>query len=115
MKDIKNFVKDIVHIRNDIIARLAYRQGVDLSSSNWTCFKPNELYQQDALDELASLTMHLLSTYKSLRLPELLQYCKESHKFNEPFYSVRKDDVLKLLGLDSCSDIDLLFSGNVVG
>lgn len=111
MKDIKTFVENIVHERNDIIAVLALRENVDLTNSNWDSFKPNEVAQNDALEELTELAMYLEDEYKSLRLPEILQYCKERHTFNEHWSGVWKDDALRLLGLESCSDIDILFNG----
>lgn len=111
MKDIKTFVENIVHDRNDIIGRLAYVQGVDLTTSNYDSFKPNEAIQAKSLDELTELAIYLEDEYKGFRLPELLQYCKERHKFNENWSGIWKEDALKLLGLESCSDIDLLFMG----
>lgn len=111
MKDIKKLVENIVHDRNDIIARLAYVQNVDLTNSNYDSFKPNEAIQEQSLTELTELAMYLEDEYKSLKLPELLQYCKEKYKFNEHWSGVWKDDTLKLLGLESCSDVDLLFNG----
>lgn len=113
MKDIKKLVENIVHDRNDIIARLAYVQGVDLTNSNYDSFKPNEAIQEQSLGELTELAMYLEDGYKSLKLPELLEYCNEKYKFNEHWSWVWKDDALKLLGLESCSDIDLLFNGLV--
>ena len=62
---------------------------------------------------MTDLAMDLWSTYKELKLPEILQYCKEVHKFSEEWSGVCKDDALKLLGLDANSDIDLLFDGRV--
>ena len=111
MKDIKKLVENIVNDRNKIIARLAYMQHVDLTNSDYSSFNPNEAVQGKLLDELTELAMYLEDEYKSLRLPELLQYCKEKYKFNEHWSGVWKDDALKLLGLESCSDIDLLFNG----
>ena len=110
-KDVKSFVENVVHDRNDIIARLAMMQDVDLSSSNWDSFKPNEAFQNNALEELTDLAMYFEDEYKSLSLTEILWYCKERYKFSEHWSGIWKDDALKLLGLDSCSDIDLLFSG----
>ena len=111
MKDVRLFVENIVHDRNDIIARLAMMQNVDLSISNWDSFKPNEALQNDALEELSDLAVYFENEYKSLSLTEILLYCKERYKFSEHWSGIWKDDALKLLGLDSCSDIDILFSG----
>lgn len=111
MKDIKTLVENIVHDRNNIIASLANSQGVDLTNSDYDSFEPNEAAQRNALEELTELAIFLEDEYKSLRLPELLQYCNEKHKFNEHWSGIWKEDALMLLGLDSCSDIDLLFKG----
>jgi len=111
MKNIKTFVEDIVYERNAIIARLAYVQGVDLTNSNYDSFKPNEAIRQQSMDQLTELAMFLEQEYKSLSLPEIYHYCLERHIFNENWSGIWKKDALKLLGLDSCSDIDILFSG----
>lgn len=111
MRNIKDFVESIVHERNNIIATLAMREKVDLTISNWDSFKPNEAFQNDALEELTELAMYFKDEYKSLSMPEIFHYCKEKHKFNENWSGIWKDDALKLLGLESCSDIDLLFQG----
>ena len=111
MKDIKKLVENIVQDRNEIIARLAYVQGVDLTNSDYSSFKPNEAVQEKAMSEITELAMYFEDEYKSFRLPELFQYCNEKYKFNEHWSGVWKEDALKLLGLESCSDIDLLFSG----
>lgn len=111
MKNIRAFVENIVHDRNAIIARLAYTQGVDLTNSNYDSFKPNEAIRQQSMEQLTELAMYFEQEYKSLCLPEIYHYCKEKHKLNEHWSGIWKDDALKLLGLDSCSDIDLLFKG----
>lgn len=111
MKNIKTFVENIVKDRNDIIGRLAYLQSVDLTNSNWDSFKPIENAQNEALEELTELAMYFEDEYKSFRLPEIFQYCKERYKLNENWSGIWKSDVLRLLGLDSCSDVDFLFQG----
>jgi len=111
MKDVRKIVENIVHDRNDIIALLALREHVDLTNSDWDSFKPNEGAQKDALEELTDLAIYLEDEYKSLRLPEIFQYCKERHKLYEHWSGIWKDDALRLLGLESCSDIDILFKG----
>lgn len=111
MKNIKTFVENIVHDRNDIIARLAYLQSVDLTNSNWDSFKPIENAQNEALEELTELEIFLEDEYKSLRLPEILQYCKERHTFSEHWSGIWKDDALRLLGLESSSVVDTLYEG----
>ena len=111
MKDIKKFVEDIVHDRNDIIALLALREHVDLTNSDWDSFKPNEALQYDALEELTELAIYLGDEYKGFRLPEILQYCKERHTFSKHWSGIWKTDALKLLGLESSSVIDTLFKG----
>jgi hypothetical protein len=111
MKNIRAFVEDIVHERNAIIARLAYVQGVDLTNSNYDSFKPNEAIRQQSMEQLTELAMYFEQEYKSLCLPEIYHYCTEKHKFNEHWSGIWKKDALKLLGLDSCSDIDYLFEG----
>lgn len=111
MKDVKALIEGVVYERNDIIARLAMWQGVDLTTSNYDSFKPDADIQEESLEELTELAMFLESEYKSLSLPEIYHYCLERHKFNEHWSGIWKDDALKLLGLDSCSDIDLLFKG----
>ena len=111
MKDITKFVENIVHDRNDIIEGLAYQQGVDLSNSDWDSFKPNEALQNNALEELTYLVMYLEDEYKSLRLPEIFQYCKERHKFGEHWSGIWKDDALRVLGVQSSSVVDILYEG----
>jgi hypothetical protein len=111
MKDIRKIVENIVHDRNDIIALLAMRENVDLTNPDWGSFKPNEVAQKDALEELTNLAIYLEDEYKGLRLPEILQYCKERHTFNENWSGIWKDDALKLLGLESSSVIETLFKG----
>ena len=111
MRNVKKLVESILQDRNEIIARLVYVQGVDLTNSDWSSFKPNEALQERSLEELTELTMSFEEKYKSLRLPEILQYCKERHALNENWSGIRKTDVLKLLGLESSSVIDTLFNG----
>ena len=111
MKNIRAFVENIVHERNAIIARLAYVQGVDLTNSNYDSFKPNEAIRQQSMEQLTELAMYFEQEYKSLCLPEIYHYCMEKHKFNEHWSGIWKKDTLKLLGLDSNTDIDLLFKG----
>lgn len=100
-------MENIVHDRNNITAVLAMREKVDLTNSNWDSFKPNEAFQNDALEELTELAMYLEQEYKSLRLTELLQYCKERHKFNEHWSGIWKDDA------ESSSVVDTLCNGLV--
>jgi hypothetical protein len=113
IKDITKFVENIVYDRNDILARLAFREKVDLTTSNWDSFKPNDCAQNDALEELTELEIYLEQGYKSfrLRLPEIFQYCKERHKFNENQSGIRKHDALRLLGLESSPILNTLFKG----
>jgi hypothetical protein len=115
IKDIKKFVENIVYDRNDILARLAFREKVDLTTSNWDSFKPNDCAQNDALEELTELEIYLEQGYKSFRLPrqlpEIFQYCKERHKFNENWGGIQKHDALRLLGLESSSILNTLFKG----
>lgn len=113
MKNITKFVEDLVQDRNEIIARLAYAQNVDLTISDYSSFTPDKRLQEQSLADMTDLAMDLWSTYKEFKLPETLQYCKEVHKFNEEWSGVWKDDALKLLGLEANSDIDLLFDGRV--
>ena len=113
MRNITKFVEDLVQDRNEIIARLAYAQNVDLTISDYSSFTPDKRLQEQSLADMTDLAMDLWSTYKELKLPEILQFCKEVHKFSEEWSGVRKDDALKLLGLDANSDIDLLFDGRV--
>jgi len=111
MKDVKALVEGIVYERNDIIARLAIWQGVDLTTSNYDSFKPDADIQELALEELTELAMHLEDEYESFSLPEIHHYCKERYKFSEHWSGILKDDALRLLGLDSSPDVDLLFKG----
>ncbi len=111
IKDITKFVENIVYDRNDILARLAFREKVDLTTSNWDSFKPNDCAQNDALEELTELAIYLEQGYKSFRLPEIFQYCKERHKFNENRSGIWKHDALRLLGLESSSVLNTLFKG----
>lgn len=113
MRNITKFVEDLVHDRNEIIARLAYAQNVDLTLSDYFNFKPDPKLQTLSLADMTDLAMDLWTEYKNFKLPEILQYCKEVNKFKEEWSGIRKDDALKLLGLEANSDIDLLFDGRV--
>ena len=46
MRNITKFVEDIVQDRNEIIARLAYAQNVDLTLSDYSNFKPDPKLQE---------------------------------------------------------------------
>lgn len=111
MKNVKEFVENIVYDRNDILARLAFREKVDLTNSDWDSFKPNDCAQNDALEELTELAIYLEQGFKSFRLPEIYQYCKERHKFNEHQSGFRKHDALRLLGLESSPILNTLYKG----
>ncbi len=113
MRNITKFVEDLVHDRNEIIARLAYAQNVDLTLSDYSNFKPDLKLQTLSLADMTDLAMDLWTTYKDMKLPEILQYCKEVGKFKEEWSGIWKSDALKLLGLEANSDIDLLFDGRV--
>lgn len=113
MRNITRFVEDLVHDRNEIIARLAFAQNVDLTLSDYSNFKPDTKLQTQGLADMTDLAMDLWTTYKDMKLPEILQYCKEVNKFKEEWSGIWKDDALKLLGLEANSDIDLLFDGRV--
>lgn len=113
MRNITKFVEDLVADRNEIIARLAFAQNVDLTLSDYSNFKPDPKLQEQCLADLTDIAMDLWSTYKDMKLPEILQYCKEVNKFKEGWSGIWKDDALKLLGLEANSDIDLLFDGRV--
>lgn len=113
MRNITKFVEGLVHDRNEIIARLAFAQNVDLTLGDYSNFKEDPKLQTQSLADMTDLAMDLWSTYKDMKLPELLQYCKEVGKFKEEWSGIWKDDVLKLLGLEANSDIDLLFDGRV--
>lgn len=113
MRNITKFVEDLVADRNEIVARLAFAQNVDLTLSDYSNFKPNPKLQEQCLADLTDIAMDLWSTYKDMKLPEILQYCKEVNKFKEEWSGIWKDDALKLLGLEANSDIDLLFDGRV--
>lgn len=113
MKDIKKLIEDIVHERNEVIARLAYWEGVNLTISDYSSFHPDADAQEEALEEITELAMYLEDEYRSFSMPEVYQFCKEKHMFNENWSGIWKDDALKLLGLDSNTDVDLLFSGVV--
>lgn len=113
MRNITKFVEDIVDERNEIVARLALAQNVDLTLGDYSNFKPDPRLQEQGLSDVTDLAMDLWSTYKDMKLPELLQYCKEVGKFKEEWSGIWKDDALKLLGLEANSDIDLLFDGRV--
>ena len=113
MRNITKFVEDLVADRNEIVARLAFAQNVDLTLSDYSNFKPDPKLQEQCLADLTDIAMDLWSTYKDMKLPEILQYCKEVNKFKEEWSGIWKDDALKLLGLEANSDIDLLFDGRV--
>lgn len=113
MRNITKFVEDLVNERNEIIARLAFAQNVDLTLSDYSNFKPDTRLQEQSLADMTDLAMGLWTTYKDMKLPEILQYCKEVGKFKEEWSGIWKDDALKLLGLEANSDIDLLFDGRV--
>lgn len=113
MRNITKFVEDLVNERNEIIARLAFAQNVDLTLSDYSNFKPDTRLQEQSLADMTDLAMDLWTTYKDMKLPEILQYCKEVGKFKEEWSGIWKDDALKLLGLEANSDIDLLFDGRV--
>lgn len=113
MRNITKFVEDLVHDRNEIIARLAFAQNVDLTLSDYSNFKPDPKFHELSSSDMTDLAMDLWSTYKDMKLPELLQYSKEINKFNEQYSGIRKDDALKLLGLEANSNVDLLFDGRV--
>lgn len=113
MRNITKFVEDLVNDRNEIVARLAFAQNVDLTLGDYSNFKPDPKLQEQSLADMTDLAMDLWSTYKDMKLPEILQYCKEVGKFKEEWSVIWKDDALKLLGLEANSDIDLLFDGRV--
>lgn len=113
MRNITKFVEDLVNDRNEIIARLAFAQNVDLTLSDYSNFKPDPKLQKQSLADLTDLAIDLWSEYKNFKLPEILQYCKEVGKFKEEWSGIWKDDALKLLGLEANSDIELLFDGRV--
>lgn len=113
MRNITKFVEDIVNERNEIIARLALVQKVDLTLGDYSNFKEDRRLQEQSLADMTDLAMDLWSNYKDMKLPEILQYCKEVGKFKEEWSGIWKDDALKLLGLEANSDIDLLFDGRV--
>ena len=113
MKNITKFVEDLVNERNEIVARLAFVQKVDLTLGDYSNFKPDPKLQEQSLADMTDLAMDLSTTYKDMKLPEILQYCKEVGKFKEEWSGIWKDDALKLLGLEANSDIDLLFDGRV--
>ena len=113
MRNITKFVEDLVSDRNEIVARLAFVQNVDLTLSDYSNFKPNPKFQEQCLADVTDMAMDLWSTYKDMKLPEILQYCKEVNKFKEEWSGIWKDDALKLLGLEANSNIDLLFDGRV--
>lgn len=113
MRNITKFVEDLVNDRNEIIARLAFAQHVDLTLGDYSNFKPDTKLQEQSLADMTDLAIDLWSTYKDMKLPEILQYCKEVNKFKEEWSGIWKDDALKLLGLEANSDIDLLFDGRV--
>ena len=113
MRNITKFVEDIVHDRNEIIARLAFVQKVDLTLGDYSNFKPDPKLQEQSLADMTDLAMDLWSSYKDFKLPELLQYSKEINKFKDEWSGVWEDDALKLLGLEANSNVDLLFSGKV--
>ena len=113
MRNITKFVEDLVHDRNEIIARLAFAQNVDLTLGDYSNFKPDPKLQEQSLSDMTDLAMDLWSSYKDFKLPELLQYSKEINKFKEEWSGIWKDDALKLLGLEVNSNVDLLFDGRV--
>ena len=113
MRNITKFVEEIVNDRNEIIARLAFAQNVDLTLSDYSNFKGDRRLQELSSSDMTDLAMDLWSTYKDMKLPEILQYCKEVGKFKEEWSRIWKDDALKLLGLEANSNVDLLFSGRV--
>ena len=113
MRNVTKFVEDLVNDRNEIIARLAFAQNVDLTLSDYSNFKEDRRLQEQSLADMTDLAMDLWSTYHDMKLPEILQYCKEVNKFKEEWSGIWKDDALKLLGLEANSDIDLLFDGRV--
>lgn len=45
MRNITKFVEDIVQDRNEIVARLAFAQNVDLTLSDYSNFKPDPKLQ----------------------------------------------------------------------
>ena len=113
MRNITKFVEDLVHDRNEIIARLAFAQKVDLTLGDYSNFKPDTRLQEISSSDITDLAMDLWSTYHDMKLPEILQYCKEVGKFKEEWSGIWKDDALKLLGLEANTNVDLLFSGRV--
>ena len=113
MRNITKFVEDLVHDRNEIIARLAFAQNVDLTLGDYSNFKEDTRLQEQSSADMTDLAMDLWSSYKDFKLPELLQYSKEINKFKEEWSGIWKDDALKLLGLEVNSNVDLLFDGRV--
>ena len=113
MINITKFVEDLVADRNEIVARLAFAQNVDLTLSDYSNFKPDPKLQEQCFADLTDIAMDLWATYKDMKLPELLQYCKELPKFKEEWSGIWKDDALKLLGLEANDNVDLLFDGQV--
>ena len=50
MRNITKFVNDIVNDRNEIIARLASAQNVDLTLGDYSNFKPDPKLQEQGLE-----------------------------------------------------------------